>query len=148
MPSGQSSPHWNRIFGGQEAEVGQFPYQISLRTFVSANEYEHFCSGSILSSHFVVTAAHCVLHPRKIFVVVGAHSKDLLVNQNDLYTVMRKIIHEQNDPRYLYNDIALLKLDNEIKLRNNVQIIAVNPKYVDEGYDATVSGWGQSNACE
>lgn len=44
----------NRIYGGQEAELGQFPHMVSLRYL-----HKHLCGASILSNRFVLTAAHC-----------------------------------------------------------------------------------------
>lgn len=44
-----------RIVGGLEARGGQFPHQISLRFKGS-----HNCGGSIISSKYILTAAHCV----------------------------------------------------------------------------------------
>lgn len=44
-----------RIVGGTRAQTGQFPHQISLRRRGS-----HTCGGSILSSTYILTAAHCV----------------------------------------------------------------------------------------
>lgn len=44
-----------RIVGGREAHEGQFPHQISLRFKGS-----HNCGGSIISSKYILTAAHCV----------------------------------------------------------------------------------------
>lgn len=44
-----------RIVGGQTAQEGQFPYQVSLR----ANG-NHFCGGSIVNEYWIVTAAHCL----------------------------------------------------------------------------------------
>jgi secreted trypsin-like serine protease len=45
-----------RIVGGQEAAVGEWPWQILLGPNFT-------CGGSILSSRWVVTAAHCVTSP-------------------------------------------------------------------------------------
>lgn len=58
---------------------------------------------------------------------------------------MRRIIHEQNDPTYLYIDIGLVKLEMKILFRDYVQTISLNSKYVGTDFIATVSGWGQSN---
>ncbi|CAG0896881.1 unnamed protein product [Cyprideis torosa] len=46
-----------RIINGENAYLGQFPHQMSLR--YTWND-EHFCGGSIISKYWVVTAAHCV----------------------------------------------------------------------------------------
>lgn len=52
----------DRIFGGQEAAVGQFPYQVSLRFLMEpASGFVHVCGGSIITNRFVLTAAHCML---------------------------------------------------------------------------------------
>ena len=49
-----------RIVGGRDAESGEFPWQISLRSKSSTGSSRHICGGSILSANTVVTAGHCV----------------------------------------------------------------------------------------
>ncbi|PSN32218.1 Chymotrypsin-2 [Blattella germanica] len=52
------NPLWSsRVVGGSNAQTGEFPFQVSLR---SASSNSHFCGGSIISSDYVLTAAHCV----------------------------------------------------------------------------------------
>ncbi|XP_069974237.1 ovochymase-2-like [Penaeus vannamei] len=48
----------NRIVGGEETEVNEYPWMVSL---VDGSGYYHFCGGSIISSQWVVTAAHCAV---------------------------------------------------------------------------------------
>jgi len=43
----------NRITGGSPAARGQFPWQVAI---IIANAY--FCGGSLISSRWVLTAAH------------------------------------------------------------------------------------------
>jgi len=44
----------NRITGGSPAERGQFPWQVAL---IIDNTW--FCGASLISSQWVLTAAHC-----------------------------------------------------------------------------------------
>lgn len=52
----RSSPLNNRIVGGNDSALRQFPHQISLR-----RDHSHVCGGSIISNRYVLTAAHCVV---------------------------------------------------------------------------------------
>ena len=44
-----------RIVGGEPSLDGQWPWQVSLVDKAG----HHFCGGTLVSSEFVVTAAHC-----------------------------------------------------------------------------------------
>jgi len=45
------------IVGGTNALDGAHPYIVSLRL----HKVSHFCGGSIISKHYILTAGHCLI---------------------------------------------------------------------------------------
>lgn len=58
----------DRIMGGKAASISDYPYQVSLQygpPIFSGFFINHVCGGSILTSEWVLTAAHCIVVPLK-----------------------------------------------------------------------------------
>ena len=51
----QQPPAAAFIIGGQDAQSGQFPWQVSIW-----DGEEHLCGGTLINDAFILTAAHCV----------------------------------------------------------------------------------------
>jgi secreted trypsin-like serine protease len=49
---------FDKIVGGAETDVGEFPWQAGL--IISESKDYFRCAGSLISSEWVLTAAHCV----------------------------------------------------------------------------------------
>lgn len=140
--SDRSGDITSRIIGGQDAEEGQFPYQVSFRSKISD---KHYCGGSILSSRFLVQATHCLNHghgdPDHIYAVVGAIS---LLEGGIIVGVDRIIIRDDFDPDWIENDITLIRTSEEIIFTDLIQPIALPTQNILHGENVAViqSGWG------
>ncbi|GJQ69449.1 hypothetical protein Trydic_g6558 [Trypoxylus dichotomus] len=126
-----------RIVGGQEASEGQFPWQVSLRTYF---DKKHFCGGSIINSRWILTAAHCVatISEEEITIVAGTLS---LTRGGQEHAASKIVTHSDFDNYTLENDIALIQLESELQLSNEIQPIKLETSNVNI-VDCTVSGWG------
>ena len=140
LPGTASAPVAAAIIGGEEAEPGEFPFQVAL---VTATSRFQFCGGTFISASWVMTAAHCVdggTDPDNIKVLAGAHDK---TQDGELLDVERIFIH----PAYgvgegFPNDIALLELGGEYMYP---RIELLTPDRIEmsaPGTMATMIGWG------
>ena len=48
------------IVGGEDADPGEFPYQVMLLKEVTQGGFIFFCGGSILNESWILTASHCL----------------------------------------------------------------------------------------
>ncbi|XP_048038898.1 granzyme G-like isoform X1 [Megalobrama amblycephala] len=128
--------HLTFTVNGTEAIPHSRPYMVSIQ-----KNRNHICGGFLISDQFVLTAAHCWNGKEVLTVVVGAHD---LSKSSDHIDVLSYKPH----PDYIFrphrNDIMLLKLQEKVKLNNNVKWISLPKKGEDVGTDTvcSVAGWG------
>lgn len=134
----------SRIVNGSTADVGQFPHQVSLRTL---RKNEHFCGGSIISSRWIVTAAHCAygLPAHSMIAVVGTNE---LANGGIRHDIESVHMHPKYVARIFYFDIALLHTSEQIQFGARVQPIRLPTEDTPGGVPVTLSGWGRTDFYE
>ncbi|XP_058837320.1 brachyurin-like [Topomyia yanbarensis] len=139
----------SRIVNGQEAQPGQFPYQVlTLNIFNGGTG--GICGGTLLSQNFVLTAAHCVVIGTvaiNVTVVLGAHNRQLVEETQQRIDFESINVHPDYDAFLLRNDIATIRLATLAVFNNVVQPIdlpARSDTRTFAGLMGTISGFGRS----
>jgi secreted trypsin-like serine protease len=111
---------YSKIVGGQSAKRGTWSWVVSLRV-----QNRFLCAGSILTSSWILTAAHCFsivnnlgtnvfrVDPSDITVHAGSNNQ---YEETQLRRVANITFHPKFDETNFINDIALLKLSSSLHM--------------------------------
>ncbi|XP_036441037.1 trypsin-3-like [Colossoma macropomum] len=128
----------DKIVGGYECRKNAVPYQVSL------NAGYHFCGGSLISSQWVVSAAHC--YKSRIQVRLGEHN--IAVNEGTEQFISSAVVvrHPRYSSSNLDNDIMLIKLSQPATLNSYVKTVALPTSCAAAGTRCLISGWGNTSS--
>ncbi|XP_068898325.1 trypsin-4-like isoform X2 [Tenebrio molitor] len=109
-----------KIVWGNEIDIEEVPWQVSLQYLCSGI---HICGGSIISTNYVVTAAHCTNGiDRNIMTIrfgTSCHKKGKKVGITSIHQ------HPDYNPQLIDYDISLLHVASPFRLSKNVAIIGL-----------------------
>lgn len=139
----------SRIVGGTQAGVNEFTPMAGL---VSKMTSAIYCGATIVSSKYVVTAAHClrVTTTANTVVVVGEHNVKTGTDTNytAVYTVKRFVENPSYSTATNLNDIGLVETVNTILYSRAVSPVCLPFYYTSadfSGQTVTATGWGSTS---
>nr|ACK76297.1 Der f 6 allergen [Dermatophagoides farinae] len=129
------------VVGGQDADLAEAPFQISLlKDYLIMKS--HMCGGSLISESTVVTAAHCTYGQKASSLSVRYGTNQRTSSSYGDLKVKTIIQHESYDPDTIQNDISLLILSKPVVPSTNVQMIEIETDDIVDGDKVTIYGWG------
>jgi len=132
-----------KVVGGGTAFPNEFPFMVHLNT-IWTREDGAMCGASIINSDFVLTAGHCVYHPKhgfanpeNITMYLGKYGIGLsspsaqVVHGSQIY-------HAGYEPNKYMNDIAIVRVAQKIHLQTGI----LQPICLASGTKTYADQWG------
>ncbi|XP_019906429.1 chymotrypsin-like protease CTRL-1 [Esox lucius] len=136
-----------KIVGGQAAVPGSWPWQVSLH---GPNEL-HFCGGSLIAKHWVLTAAHCFTSTNTsgLLIYLGLNNLQSSKPKEMSRMVSQIICHPNYNTETLDNDLCLLKLSSSVTFNEYIRpvCLAAEGSTFYNGTTSWITGWGAVSNC-
>lgn len=148
QPRASHIPGGYIIGGNNVSPVGKWPWQASLQRGTS-----HICGASLISTRWLVTAAHCVgSSPSYYSIVLGMHDRvGQRYGQPTRYSVSRITRHpyySSSGSRGYPNDIAVMYLSSSANTGSQyistVPMASSSDSFV--GSTCYITGWGKTSS--
>jgi len=134
-----------RILYGNETDVNEYPWQVSMWI-----DRSHFCGGTLISDEWIATAAHCVdlqyrRHFDRITVSLGDHNVKTYDDTKNVFRKLKRIVRSpQYDNNFINGDMALLQLEKKVTFSDTIRPACLpdNSSTTYAYESGIISGWG------
>jgi len=135
------------IVGGTTATIADAPWQVGILSTSNNNDYDNqFCGGSLISTDWVVTAAHCMPGQTTSNTRVLIGKTYLSTSSTNGVSVKQIIVHPSYNSSNHKNDIALIQLSSPVSLSpGSIATIPLAASTPVAGTSALITGWGRNS---
>lgn len=154
----------DRIFGGQPTALDEFPWTALIHYRKPNGNFGFHCGGSLITSRYVVTAAHCINAIPRGWQVVGVRlgEYDLKNSNKDCdadgcadvpvdMDIEKITVHENYNAqtKSQYDDIALIRFTRDVGFTDYIKPICLPVGDAERlrnnvGVKAIAAGWGRT----
>ena len=124
------------------------PWAVSIG-FYEDNQYQHECTGSLITENIVITAAHCTFdYEEDLFIQAG------VLNLRSLGSTERRVIktfeHPDYKPPQVYFDVSIAVLEKFLSFDEKISPVCLpsetfaNSDFMNR-FAITIQGWGKDN---
>ncbi|XP_068156592.1 anionic trypsin [Drosophila tropicalis] len=141
--------HWSKKFlAKREATPHSAPYVVSIQQMTPDQGLVHYCAGTVINEHWILTAAHCLTSHQSVensVIVAGSH--DIHDHRGEAANIqLRRIDYYVRHELYLGGvnpyDIALIYTKTPLVFDEYVQPATLPEQdALPDGY-GTLYGWG------
>lgn len=134
------------VVNGTDASIVEVPFIASLQRFNANRESKHSCGSSILSSYWVLTAAHCIYKENPIDYIIEYGTTVISDGPNGtlIAFVANFISHEDYNDYTIENDIGLAQLATPVVWDMEFRVkLPIQGQYFQSGTPAVLAGWGR-----
>ncbi|RZB70353.1 Trypsin domain containing protein [Asbolus verrucosus] len=151
-----------KISGGETADLGEYSWigLLKYRNIVGGINYG--CHANLISKKYLLTAAHCVDRSTTSFKMkLLGNVWEFCADEAKEYLIESYTVHPDYDRSSRINDIALIRLNEEVKFSvlkdirfysfsGFIKPICLPPNSLRLNYGETwwITGWGETADCE
>ncbi|XP_029993954.1 chymotrypsin-like elastase family member 2A [Sphaeramia orbicularis] len=137
-------PVVSRVVSGEDVRPHSWPWQISVQSD-SSGRWRHVCGGTLISSTWVLTAAHCINDRYNYRVELGKHSLKTSEEGSIALRADQIITHDKYNTLLSRNDIAMIKLPSPVSFSDTIAPACLPDRGVvlPHGASCFVTGWGR-----
>jgi secreted trypsin-like serine protease len=107
-----------RILGGEQVTIHQsWPWMVSLRRWG-----HHICGGVIISSSFILTAAHCIPSTGLSVAIGMIQQSNLTTKDTRIRAITKVYFHANFSAENMSNDLAIIHLEHQL---NNTSFMKI-----------------------